>query len=181
MKLTIAKLSRRPGGVGGFTLIELVAIIVVTAVLAVVAAPTLSGSTSARRTAAAKQVLRDLCFARQRAISSGAPSWVVFDTAGESYEVLVESHTTPGRASATALTDPATGRDMDQVLNQDQFAGVEILTASFDGDDEVGFDWLGRPLDSGEGTLGADGTVTLTGGHTITVETGTGYVSHTAP
>jgi type II secretory pathway pseudopilin PulG len=162
-------------------MVELIAVIIITAILAAVAVPTLSGVPDTRCAAAAKQLVRDLSFARQRAASAGIPAWVVFDTGGETWSILVESHTTPGRDNRAALTDPATGRDLVQTMDADPFIGVELLTAAFDGAAEVGFDWRGRPLNSAEAALAADGSVTLTGGHTVTVDSGAGVISHTGP
>jgi hypothetical protein len=79
------------------------------------------------------------------------------------------------------LDDPATGDTFVQVLGAGTFAGVGITSAVFDGDVEVGFDWLGRPLEAGETALSADGTVTLTGGYVVTVNAETGLATLTVP
>ena len=55
--------------------------------------------------------------------------------------------------------------------------GVEIISATFDAGDNVGFDWLGQPLnDTGAELTAATGTVSLTGGKTVTVVKTTGYM-----
>ena len=92
-----------------FTLIELVAVMVVLAVLAA-AATIQASSTSAtsRLQWASRQVARDLSFARERAMTTGITHWCRFDTSGQYYTILAEDPATPGYASATSVTDPAT-------------------------------------------------------------------------
>ena len=82
---------------------------------------------------------------------------------------------------ASALTDPATGGDMVETLGTGSFIGVELVSATFDAGSEVGFDWLGQPLNSADTTLAAAGTVTLSDGHQITVTISTGHIAYVAP
>jgi hypothetical protein len=58
---------------------------------------------------------------------------------------------------------------------------VQIVSAAFDDDVEVGFDWLGCPLNAAESALGAEGTVALSGGQVVRVTPVTGHVAHVAP
>src|SRR6185503_7257913 len=95
---------------GGFTLIELITVIVIAAILAGVTVPTLSGLGSARSGMAGKQILRDLTFARQRSVATGVVSWVVFNSGTGTWSILAENPASPGRAGATILSDMATGR-----------------------------------------------------------------------
>ena len=165
----------------GFTLIELVAVIVIIAVLAAVAAPALDSLSDTSATMAARTLLHDLTFARQRAVATGTVTWVVFDTGAETWSVLAEDPDNPGRAAAAVLTDPATGGNFTCTLGTGTFAGVAITAAAFDGDVEVGFDWLGRPLNAAEADLAAQGSVTLTGNHVVNVAIGTGTITYVAP
>jgi len=166
---------------GGFTLIELIAVMVIIAILAAAAVPTMSSLDSSRAAAAARQLLADVTFARQRAVATGTPSWVVFETDAQSWSVLAEDPDNPGRASATVLDDPVDGRPYTQTLAAQRFVNVQLLTAEFDGSDQVGFDWLGRPLNQAETELAADGTATISGGFTLTVHKMTGHVTLTTP
>jgi prepilin-type N-terminal cleavage/methylation domain-containing protein len=176
-----ASATRRPSRGDGFTLIELVAVMVIVAVLAAVAVPSLDAIGQTRAAMAARQLLRDLTFARQRAVATGTVSWVVFDPDAETWSVLGEDPAAPGRAGAALLTDPATGRNHVQQLDAGSFVGVQIVSAAFDGDVEVGFDWLGRPLNAAETALAADGTVTLSGGHVLRVAAMTGHTMYESP
>ena len=169
---------------GGFSLIELVAVLVIVGILAGAAVVTLSSTSDNRATMAAKQLVRDLTFARQRAVATGTPSWIDFDPApgAETWTVKAEDPVSvpTGWADATELTDPATGQDFVQTLGVGSFAGVALSAADFDTFQIVGFDWMGQPwtYDGGsELALVLDGTITISGGHTVTVEAGTGHIA----
>ncbi len=125
--------------------------------------------------------MRDLSFARQRAVASGTRAWVVFDTGAQTWSVLAEDPSVPGRASAAVIVDPATGEDFIQLVDVNQFIGVQLQAVGFDGDVEIGFDWLGQPLNATENPLAATGSVTLTGNHVVNVAKHTGYVTYEQP
>ena len=93
-----------------FSLVELIAVVVVISIMAAVAIPAIGNLTSTRAAAAARQLARDLTFARQQAAARGVTVWVVLSTANESYSILAESAATPGLANALTINDPATGQ-----------------------------------------------------------------------
>lgn len=159
-----------------FTLIELIAVIVITAILAGVALPAVWGIADARSTAAARTIVQHLSFARERALNTGNRVWVAFNAGTDSYEILAEPDGGTGYGDAVALPDPTTGKDMGLLLNQGEFVGVGISSAAFDGSAVVGFDWLGSPLDAAGDPLSADGAVTLDSGITIEVAAITGDI-----
>ncbi len=172
--------TRRPRRGGGFSLLELVAVMVIAGILAGAAVVTLSTTTGNRSKMAADQLLRDLTFARQRAVATGTPSWVQFDIGAETWSILAEDPVSAGTGwtDAAIIDDPATNQPFVQTLGASPYIGVDLLTVGFDGNDKVKFDWLGQPLTYGttETSLVADGTVTLSGGHTVTVEAETGHI-----
>ncbi len=168
---------------GGFTLPELVAVIIITAIIAATAAPSLSNFGHARSAIAARQALHDITFARQKAMATGIRCWVVFDADSplNGWSVLAENPDLPGRASATVVNDFATGRPFVQNIGEGSYHGVSIIAVDFDDASEIGFDWLGRPLNESESDLAGQGTVTFTGGHILTIEVGTGHVRYISP
>ena len=174
-------INRRSFTGGGFTLVELIAVMVVVGVLAASAVPSLRKMASTQASMAAAKLLNDMTHARQLAVATGTRTWVVFDTGAQTWTVLSEDPSNPGRVNATVINDAATGGNFVQTLGTGEFAGAQIIIAAFDGNPEVGFDWLGRPLNSAEGSLAAQGTVTLTDNHLIHVAVSTGHVTHVAP
>ncbi len=160
-----------------FSLVELVVVITITGIIAAVALPAMSSLSATRSSAPAGQILRALGYARERAIATACRTWVVFSTASNSYSVLGEPIGNPGRGNAVTLTDPATRSNYLQSLSTTEYAGVSLVSAVFDSGSEVGFDWLGRPLNSTSASLAAQGTITLTQGKTVTVQVGTGLAA----
>ena len=158
---------------------ELTAVMVVVGIIAGTAVVSMSSTTGKRSAMAARQLQRDMTFARQRSVATGTRSWLELNTAAQTWTVRVEDTASPGRASSLVLADPATGGNFVQSLNTGTFVGVTMTAVDFDSQDWIGFDWLGRPLDEvGETTpLAADGSVTFSGGETITIDKDTGHIA----
>lgn len=167
-----------PARRAGFTLVELIAVLVIVGIMAGVAVPRLSNLGSSRSAMAGKQLLRDLSFARQRSIATGTVTWVVLDVAAGTWSILAEDPASPGRASATVITDMATNREYTITLGVNGFVGVSISSCDFDGGVEIGFDWLGRPRISDTTALAAQGFVVLSGGQRVNVEATTGLARY---
>lgn len=170
----------RPVG-SGFTLVELIAVIVIALIMSGVAVASLGPWQGARRGMAAKRLQRDLAFARQRALATGTNHWLVFSVGSQNWNLLVEDPANPGRAHAVALTDTATGQAYLTQLGADPLVGVRLESAAFDGQPEVGFDWLGRPLNSTGAFLAADGQAVFASGATVGVAAGSGRVTYSDP
>jgi prepilin-type N-terminal cleavage/methylation domain-containing protein len=159
----------------GFTLIEVIVVILMVAILSAVAVPRLANIGSSRAGVAARSIARDLTYARERAIATGTRTWVVFSPSTHSYSVLSEDPANPGRIGATTLTDPnGTGKPFVQYLNTGEYVGVTMSSAVFGTGSEVGFDWVGKPYSNSSTALSANGTITLSGGYSVTVEATTG-------
>ncbi len=168
---------RRPCLGGGFTLIELVAVMVVAGIIAGTAVVSMSSVGSHRSATAGRQLQRDITYARQRAVATGTRSWIEFDTTEQTWTVRVEDTADLGRATSLLLADPATGSPFVQTMNAGTFIGVTMTSVDFDGLDWIGFDWLGRPLHKTTETtpLAANGSIGFSGGESVTIDKNTGH------
>jgi len=158
----------------GFTVIELVLIIVVVAILAVAAAPRLASITGLKASATARRLQSDIVYTQNLAMTSNQRHRVVFPSA-TLYEV---------RDAAGALaTNPDGGAPFAVTTD----TGI-TLSWSLNGDSApsrgVEFDSLGRPYFytgvTPSTTDLATGTITVTGGDTaqnVTLQPQTGRVS----
>ena len=158
----------------GFSLVELLAVVVITGILAVSATMSMSGVATNRQAAAARQMARDFTWMRERAMSSGVPTWINASASTNTYTFLEDVVATPGYASAIAVTDPATGRSFSQVLNTGDFAGADVLTVSVAA---FGFDKLGRSVDTSGVVMTSNVSITMSGSRSVTVTQQTGRVT----
>lgn len=171
--------SRRSERNGGFTLVELIVVLVVIGTVSAVSVVSLASLGDTRDASAARRLLHDLSYAREIALSTGSRTWVKFNPGEQTYSLFAETTTTPGRGGSKELYDPATGFAYVQHLNRGEFKGVTMTAVNFDGQLYLGFDWMGAPLASSELSLAAAGTVTLSGGHGVSVEPQSGTITIT--
>ena len=163
----------------GFTLVELIIVVVILGIAAAIAVPMLSSAADMQVRSAANRIAADLDYAKGLAITHQSRYSVVFDVSGESYEIQDENGDpidNPVNPGSTFVVDFSA----DSRLSQ-----VNIVTADFDSDssDAITFDYLGSPY-HGTSTLAADalnsGTITLQADNfTLYVKTEpvTGYVT----
>ncbi|TKJ35211.1 MAG: hypothetical protein CEE38_15390 [Planctomycetes bacterium B3_Pla] len=150
----------------GFTIVELIIVVMIIAIAALVAIPMMSSAASVQIRSASNMIAGDLEYARSMAISRGQKYSMVFDPGVESYKIVDEAGIVikhPVKTSFDYIVD---------FKNDGRLNKVDIANANFNATTSVQFDCLGSP-DSG-GTVGLQaGTTTVT----ITVEHVTGYVS----
>ena len=150
----------------GFTVIEILIVMVIISIVALTAVPMMSSASSIQIRSASSMIAADLEYAKSMAISRGQNYSVVFDQNAESYWIDDQDGNViphPVKKGFDYIVDFGS----DSRLNR-----VDITGASFNGSPDVEFDIMGSP-DSG-------GTVTLQAGDTtvtITVEPITGYIS----
>ena len=158
----------------GFTLVEIVLVVVILAIAAMMAIPFATSGTSTQLKGAATIIASDLEYAKSMAISRGRKYWVDFDEGAESYSIkdvngVITSHPIK-KGSAYTVNFAADSR-----LSQ-----VDITNVNFDGTDTVGFDYLGSPLQGGGSYLISPGEIELSAGGstmTVNVEPVTGYIT----
>jgi type II secretion system protein H len=123
----------------GYTLVELVMVMVIIALVAAVAAPRYAAALSRYRVdAAARRIADDFAFAQAKARATGTTRTLFFDRTNERYRLINESDL--NKASTTYTVDLA-----------DEPYRVSIATVSFGGAGTVSFNGFGVP--SGSGTI----------------------------
>lgn len=151
---------------GGFTIVEIVIVVVIIGIAALVAVPMMSSAASLQIRSAANMISADLEYARSMAISRGQNYSVVFDKDADSYKIVDPLGATiqhPVKKGFPYVID---------FQNESRLNRVDISSAVFDTDQTVVFDCLGSPDSGGTVILQADGTT-----KTVTVEPVTGFIS----
>ena len=157
---------KSPDSPAGFTLVEILVVVVILAIAAAVVVPHILDTGDFQAVAAARLVACDLQYAQNVAITSQVPVTVTFDVSGNSYTLSNASGPLIHPMSKTAYT-----ADFDTAGGFEQF---NVLSASFGGTAAVTFDELGTPS--------SPGTITLQAGpymYVISVAAATGRVSVT--
>jgi prepilin-type N-terminal cleavage/methylation domain-containing protein len=163
---------------GGFTLAEILLVVVIIAIAAMIAVPMMGSAGSIQIRSAANMIAGDLEYAKSMAISRQKNYSVVFNPAGDYYEV----HDPNGiiKHPVKKGFDYRVDFSSDSRLNK-----VVIDNADFDpgSSNTITFDYLGSPY-SGSGTSNPlnSGTISLKAGDftmTVSVEPVTGFISIT--
>jgi prepilin-type N-terminal cleavage/methylation domain-containing protein len=164
---------------GGFTLAEILLVVLIIAIAAMIAVPMMGSMDSVQIRSAANMIAADLEYAKSMAISRQKNYSVVFNTAGDCYEVHdpngIIGH--PVRKGFDYKVDFSSDSRLNKVLIDD---------ADFDpgSSNTITFDYLGSPH-SGSGTSPPDlnsGTISIKAGNftmTVSVEPVTGFISIT--
>jgi prepilin-type N-terminal cleavage/methylation domain-containing protein len=164
---------------GGFTLIEILLVVVIIAIAATIAIPMIGSTSGMQIQSAANMIAADLEYAKSMAISRQKNYSVVFNPAGDYYEV----HDSNG----IIIKNPVTKLDYKvDFRNDSRLNKVVIENATFDPSSDpptITFDYLGSPY-SGSGTSNPlnSGTISIKAGDftmTISVEPVTGFLSIT--
>jgi len=163
----------------GFTLVEIILVVVILGIVAYLAMPMVSNAADIQVRAAANRIAADIDYTKSMAITNQQSYSVVFSPTGESYEIRLTS-------TNTVIDHPVNpGSFVVDFSNEGSLARVDLVDADFDSDSghAITFDYLGSPysgmntsspLNSGQITLKA-GNFTLV----VSVEPITGYVTVT--
>ncbi len=156
---------------GGFTLIELVLVMVVMGVLAAVAGPRILDLGVFNARGFHDQTLAYLRFAQKTAVAQRRTVCVGFTSTSLSL-AIASAAATPNCASAAPLTGPRGDSGLQLVLNAKAGVAYTAVPAS-----AFNFDGLGQPVTSA-GVAWTSAAVFQVGGapSAITVEPGTGYI-----
>lgn len=172
----------------GFTLFELLVILMILGIVAAHAFPTLQGGLAgSKRSAGAAEVAIALEYAQLNAITTGVQTRVTFNSGADT--ILVEQYKISGTITGSATVIPQNDIDTGAFAtmahpskrgenyliifaNEDRLNGVDIVSASFGVNNYVTF--------NAQGAASAGGTVTLAyGGRqaTVTVDALSGKVT----
>lgn len=155
-----------PGFRGGFTLIEIIIVVVILAIAAMSAIPLMSSGGSVQIRSASNLIAADLEYARSMSISRGQNYSVLFDKNTESYRIEDQNNNMiphPVKKGFYYIVN---------FQNDSRLNKVDIMNVNFNTTQRVRFDCLGSPDNGGTIDLGADGPAA-----TITVEPVTGFIS----
>ena len=149
----------------GFTLIEIIIVVVILAIAAMSAIPLMSSGGSMQIRSAANMIAADLEYAKSMSISRGQNYSVVFDKNTESYRIEDQNNNMiphPVKKGFYYIVN---------FQNDGRLSKVDITNVSFT-NSKVVFDCLGSPDNGGTVSLSANGPSA-----TITVEPVTGFIS----
>lgn len=179
----------------GFTLIEILVVLVILGIASAVIVPQIGRRDDLTASAATRMIMADLIYAQNKAIAMQCKYCVVFDTTNKNYQLYQLAN---GSTTLTAITHPitkqtyvvqfkATGATPAKPTKG--FENVTLTSASMDGKLMLAFDELGTPYSGDPATPGtltalAAGAVQITAGNysmTVNVEPYTGELSVTTP
>ena len=150
----------------GFTMLEILIVVVIIAIAALTVVPMMSSAGSLQIRSAANMIAADLEYAKSMAISRGQNFSVEFDESADSYRILDQDD--------KVIPHPVK-KGFDYVVNfqnDSRLNKVDITGADFNASPSVQFDCLGSPDYGGTVSLSAGGTTA-----TVRVEPVTGYIS----
>lgn len=142
----------------GFTVIEVVIVMVIVGILAIVAIPQVMGTMSATRlNNAAQKLAADIRYAKEFALSRHNVYGVDINTSTNTYEIFSWDG-----VNKTVINDPYTNAPMSTDLDlSTEYSGVTISAASID---EIRINAFGTPQDSLGTNLTSAATITLANG-----------------
>lgn len=157
----------------GFTLVEVLIVVVIIAIAAMTVVPMISSAASVQIRSAADMIAADLEYTKSMAISRGQRYSMVFDKDTESYAIK-------NQAGATIAHPVKKGFDyVVDFRNDSRLDKVDIANVDFDATSEIKFDYLGSPYNGNDNPLNS-GIINLQAGGataTIIVEPVTGFIS----
>ncbi len=157
----------------GFTLIELVVIIIVLAIIAAVAIPRLGDVTSMKSGAAAEKIKSDIRYAQELAMTQNRSYRVYFNASpapASGYAVVNDADGDGNWGEAGEFAPDPTGKgNLSVTLNSGDYAGV---TASLSAGSYISFNSLGRPTTGGGVSIQVEANTVPVTTFTVTSETG---------
>lgn len=160
----------RPVFRGGFTLVEVLAVVVILGIASAMVMPYLGTRNDQYVQAAARVAMADLIYAQNQAIVTQTTQYVQFDTTAQTYSLLTAS---PATSPLVYATNPTSTQNYLRKFNSSttpQLQNVTLNTVNFDGKTTMAFDELGQPLSWDPAT---NTTAPFVGTGTIVLQSGT--------
>lgn len=126
----------------GFSLAELIVVVLIMAIMAGMAIPYVSDTDDMEATSAARMLACDLQYAQNVAITTQTPITVTFSTSEESYAL--------SKASGMIINPMNKSDYRIDFSSQRGFESVDLYSANFGGGCSVTFDELGAPDNAGK-------------------------------
>ena len=169
MKKIVVKQDGRIGGKGGFTLVELLMVVIILGIVAMAGMPTLvSGLEGFKLSAAVTEIVTAIEYAQLTAMTAGGRTRITLDASANTIKVekskpgssLLGSETELDEAdvegeSYVNMGNPINkGKDyLISLASEDRLSGVDIATSVFGAGNFIIFDALGAPSNGGAVTL----------------------------
>ena len=156
----------------GFTLAELIIVVVIISIAALLAVPMISSAADSQVRSAANIIAADLEYAKSMSISRQQDYSVVFNVGANSYEIRDESNSViahPMKAGSFSVT----------ISDDSRLSEVGITSALFDSTSTITFNYLGSPSNGSDTPLNS-GVIVLQAGSfsmSITVQPVTGFLT----
>lgn len=138
-----------------FTVFELIMVIVLIGILLLIAIPNIDSYFDVKLNSCAQKIVSDIRYAQYLSVAEHKTYGVQFNPATNYYRVYEP-------ATGESAQDPYTRMSMELDLDDSvEYKGVDIISVNIDGNTEVRFSSLGKPLNSAGNDLNDIGEVNL--------------------
>ena len=150
----------------GFTLIEILCVVVIIGIASAVILPQLGSRDDLRAASGARELMADLLYAQNRAIALQQMHYVQFNTATNTYQIV--------DSGFNVINNPVSGFPYTVTWGTGNMVKVNLANPNFDGQTTLAFDAMGVPYSysagGGANTLSSGSVQVTCGTNTLTVQ-----------